>query len=76
MPKPRPTILIDLSDILELSKKSILVKLRDNRIRRLPLYYRDGTDILFFVSGGVYVPQWLHRKLIDPDEKENNPHTH
>jgi len=68
-------ILVDLLDILEQTPRTILVKLRDNRVRRLPLYYKDGTDILFFVPHGVYVPQWLHRKLIVPDEKKPNPHT-
>ena len=73
MSKPSANILVDLSDILEQNSRTILVKLQDNRVRRLPLYYKDGTDILCFVPGGVFLPPWLYRKVIDPYEKEINP---
>jgi len=63
MPKPKPVRFIALSDVCGTGPGVILVKLADGRELWLPSHYRDGSDILNFVPGGVFVPTWLYKKI-------------
>lgn len=63
MPKPKPVKFIPLSDVCGNGVGVVLVKLKDGRGVWLPRYYKDGSDILNFVPGGVFVPTWLYNKL-------------
>ena len=67
MRHPLTSIIVDISDIVDIQTCRICVELKDSKRHVwLPLYYKDGTDIMDYVPGGIVMPQWLYEKTMKP----------